>query len=114
MPGRHNTEHGSASSMLVFTRVTCRRPAATALVLCLPGVCMSAPVPVDCQHELLYTRVDNQQETAAMAQTKHEVLPGTLNLLILKTLASLGELHGYGIARRIEQVSGDLLELNQG
>ncbi|MEN3330316.1 MAG: PadR family transcriptional regulator, regulatory protein PadR [Acidobacteriota bacterium] len=49
-----------------------------------------------------------------MTDTKHVVLPGTLNLLILKTLASLGELHGYGIARRIEQVSGDLLELNQG
>ena len=46
--------------------------------------------------------------------SKHEVLPGTLNLLILKTLATLGPLHGYGIARRIEQVSGDLLELNQG
>src|SRR6476661_55201 len=49
-----------------------------------------------------------------MANTRHEVLPGTLNLLILKTLATLGDLHGYGIARRIEQVSGDLLELNQG
>jgi len=49
-----------------------------------------------------------------MADTKHEVLPGTLNLLILKTLDTLGELHGYGIARRIEQVSGELLELNQG
>lgn len=46
--------------------------------------------------------------------SKHEVLPGTLNLLILKTLDTLGPLHGYGIARRIEQVSGDLLELNQG
>jgi len=46
--------------------------------------------------------------------SKHEVLPGTLNLLILKTLDTLGALHGYGIARRIEQVSGDLLELNQG
>lgn len=45
---------------------------------------------------------------------RHEVLPGTLNLLILKTLDTLGPLHGYGIARRIEQVSGDLLELNQG
>jgi len=45
---------------------------------------------------------------------KHEVLPGTLTLLILKTLDTLGPLHGYGIARRIEQVSGDLLELNQG
>ena len=49
-----------------------------------------------------------------MAENKHEVLPGTLNLLVLKTLATLGPLHGYGIARRIEQVSGDLLELNQG
>jgi len=49
-----------------------------------------------------------------MVQGKHEVLPGTLSLLILKTLATLGELHGYGIARRIEQVSGDRLELNQG
>ena len=46
--------------------------------------------------------------------SKHEVLPGTLTLLVLKTLATLGPLHGYGIARRIEQVSGDLLELNQG
>ena len=45
---------------------------------------------------------------------KHEVLPGTLSLLVLKTLATLGPLHGFGIARRIEQVSGDLLELNQG
>ena len=49
-----------------------------------------------------------------MGNNKHEVLPGTLNLLILKTLATLGELHGYGIARRIEQISDDLLELNQG
>ena len=46
--------------------------------------------------------------------SKQEVLPGTLNLLILKTLETLGPLHGYGIARRIEQVSGDSLELNQG
>ena len=45
---------------------------------------------------------------------KQEVLPGTLSLLVLKTLAALGPLHGYGIARRIEQVSGDLLEVNQG
>ena len=49
-----------------------------------------------------------------MAQNKHEVLPGTLILLVLKTLKTMGPLHGYGIARRIEQVSGDLLELNQG
>jgi transcriptional regulator len=49
-----------------------------------------------------------------MRNNKQEVLPGTLNLLVLKTLATMGPLHGYGIARRIEQVSGDLLELNQG
>ena len=49
-----------------------------------------------------------------VAENKQEILPGTLNLLILKTLATIGPLHGYGIARRIEQVSNDLLELNQG
>jgi PadR family transcriptional regulator, regulatory protein PadR len=49
-----------------------------------------------------------------LANSKQEVLPGTLNLLVLKTLETMGPLHGYGIARRIEQVSGDLLELNQG
>ena len=43
-----------------------------------------------------------------------EVLQGTLDLMILKTLEALGPLHGYGIARRIEQVSGDLLYMNQG
>ncbi len=42
------------------------------------------------------------------------VLRGTLDLLVLKTLETLGPLHGYGIARRIEQVSEDLLAINQG
>ena len=42
------------------------------------------------------------------------LLPGTLDLVVLKTLETLGPLHGYGIARRIEQVSGDLLRMNQG
>jgi transcriptional regulator len=45
---------------------------------------------------------------------KAEVLQGTLILLVLRTLDALGPLHGYGIARRIEQVSQDLLQLNQG
>jgi len=49
-----------------------------------------------------------------MKQHKNEVLPGTLNLMVLKTLSTLGPLHGYGIARRIEQISGALLQLNQG
>jgi len=45
---------------------------------------------------------------------KADVLQGTLILLVLRTLEALGPLHGYGIARRIEQISGDLLQLNQG
>ena len=49
-----------------------------------------------------------------MEQQKNEVLPGTLNLMVLKTLETLGPLHGYGIARRIEQTSGNLIQLNQG
>lgn len=49
-----------------------------------------------------------------MDTTKSEVLQGTLDLMILKTLHALGPLHGFGIARRIEQVSGDILQLNEG
>ena len=49
-----------------------------------------------------------------MAQSKNEILPGTLNLIVLKTLDTLGPLHGYGIARRIEQISRDVVQLNQG
>ena len=45
---------------------------------------------------------------------KPDVLQGTLALMVLKTLDLLGPLHGYGIARRIEQISGDLLAVNQG
>jgi PadR family transcriptional regulator, regulatory protein PadR len=46
--------------------------------------------------------------------SKSDVLQGTLDLMILKTLESMGSLHGYGIARRIEQVSNGALSLNQG
>ena len=45
---------------------------------------------------------------------KADVLQGTLILLVLRTLEALGPLHGYGIARRIEQISDELLKLNQG
>ncbi len=47
-------------------------------------------------------------------QKKSEVLQGTLDLMILKTLDALGPLHGFGIARRIEQLSEQVLELNEG
>ncbi len=49
-----------------------------------------------------------------MPEGKSEVLQGTLDLMVLKTLECLGPLHGYGIARRIEQQSDDVLQLNQG
>ena len=45
---------------------------------------------------------------------KTDVLQGTLDLMVLKTLQGFSEMHGYGIARRIEQVSEDILQLNQG
>ncbi len=45
---------------------------------------------------------------------KSDILQGTLDLMVLQTLDAMGPLHGYGIARRIEQVSEDVLQLNQG
>jgi PadR family transcriptional regulator PadR len=47
-------------------------------------------------------------------KSKPDVLQGTLALMVLRTLDVLGPLHGYGIARRIEQISGELLNVNQG
>lgn len=68
---------------------------------------MSEISPVDFQQDvLLFLNMSEVNRT--------ELLQGTLDLLVLKTLASLGALHGFGIARRIEQVSGDTVMLNQG
>lgn len=49
-----------------------------------------------------------------MTVAKSEILQGTLDLMVLKTLDAMGPLHGYGIARRIEQMSEDALQVNQG
>lgn len=49
-----------------------------------------------------------------MTQPKSDVLQGTLDLMVLKTLDSLGSMHGYGIAQRLQQVSSNMLQLNQG
>jgi DNA-binding PadR family transcriptional regulator len=49
-----------------------------------------------------------------MSPSKLDLLQGTLDLMVLKTLSAMGPQHGYGIARRIEQVSGDEVLLNQG
>ena len=49
-----------------------------------------------------------------MGEKKSDVLQGTLDLMVLKTLQAMGPLHGFGIARRIEQLSEDVLQLNEG
>ena len=49
-----------------------------------------------------------------MPNNKSEILQGTLDLMILKTLDAMGPLHGYGVARRLEQISRELLQLNEG
>jgi PadR family transcriptional regulator, regulatory protein PadR len=56
----------------------------------------------------------NPKEGTLMDGKTSEVLQGTLDMMILKTLHALGPLHGFGIARRIEQVSRDVLQLNEG
>ena len=52
--------------------------------------------------------------TMGVGEKKSEVLQGTLDLMVLKTLQALGPQHGFGIARRIEQVSREVLQLNEG
>jgi PadR family transcriptional regulator PadR len=74
------------------------RPDTTAATCCFPKESMAS--------FLLETKM-------AMKQ-KSDVLQGTLALMVLRTLEVLGPLHGYGIARRIEQISGDVLAVNQG
>jgi transcriptional regulator len=49
-----------------------------------------------------------------VADSKRDIMQGTLDLMVLKTLETLGSLHGYGIAQRLEQVSGEMLYVNQG
>ncbi|MBL8222734.1 MAG: helix-turn-helix transcriptional regulator, partial [Bryobacterales bacterium] len=49
-----------------------------------------------------------------MPQETQEILPGTLDLMVLKTLDTMGPMHGYGIAQRIIQISDGVLDLNQG
>ena len=56
----------------------------------------------------------NRNEEPDVTQPRSDVLQGTLDLMVLKTLHTLGAMHGYGIAQRIQQVSENLLQLNQG
>lgn len=69
--------------------------------------------PVDIQEVMSAIYLLNINRWKEMPD-KADLLQGTLDLMVLKTLESMGPLHGYGIARRIEQVSEDTLSLNQG
>ncbi len=68
--------------------------------------------PDRCTH--YFSGIEPLAKMAGEMKEKTDVLQGTLALMVLKTLDVLGSLHGYGIARRIEQISGDLLAVNQG
>jgi PadR family transcriptional regulator, regulatory protein PadR len=59
-------------------------------------------------------RTTNYERQGSVVANKTDVLQGTLDLMVLKTLDSMGSQHGYGIAQRLQQVSEDLLKLNQG
>jgi PadR family transcriptional regulator, regulatory protein PadR len=72
-----------------------------------------AKLPVVFQRESCHDSCWKPKGVSSMAE-KPDVLQGTLALMVLKTLDLLGSQHGWGIARRIEQISGDLLAVNQG
>ena len=70
--------------------------------------------PVDMPQEQCDTLECSFGMATGTTQVKSEILQGTLDLMVLKTLHAMGPLHGYGIARRIEQISKEVLQLNQG
>jgi transcriptional regulator len=76
-------------------------------------VSQGKPISVDSQHEPGYICWQTTG-AAELSEAKSEVPYGTLDLMILKTLETMGATHGYGIARRIEQVAEGSLALNQG
>jgi len=79
---------------------------------CLAGIARREWAPVVFQKESRYTPCWKPKGIGM--KTRADIQQGTLALMVLKTLDVLGPLHGYGIARRIEQISGDQLALNQG
>lgn len=76
------------------------------------GVCRR--LPVDIPQIIVPYFMWNSDTTHAMAESKIDLLQGTLDLMVLQTLDAMGPLHGYGIARRIEQLSENEVLLNQG
>ena len=76
------------------------------------GDSRTTPTSIDISKVSEYSFGVTKGQTRASA--KMDVLQGTLDLMVLQTLESMGPLHGYGIARRIEQISDDILKLNEG
>src|SRR5579871_2946306 len=68
------------------------------------------PSPIDTPQDSLLSSFGQPKGVSLMP----EILQGTLDLMILKALDVLGPLHGFGIARRLEQISGDILQMNEG
>jgi transcriptional regulator len=78
------------------------------------GTATAEPIaPVGRKEEYGYIPLTIQQESA-VADDKSDILQGTLDLMVLKTLDAMGPMHGYGVARRIEQISEEALQINQG
>ena len=75
---------------------------------------VGAIVGVSCGSPMAIAKEACYITPVAMTKDRSEVLQGTLDLMVLKTLDALGPLHGYGIARRLEQISDDRLRLNEG
>jgi transcriptional regulator len=69
---------------------------------------------MDIANEPCYCSFAGRKGGLLLTEPKSEVFQGTLDLMVLKTLDAMGPLHGYGIARRIEQLSEQLLTLNEG
>jgi PadR family transcriptional regulator PadR len=106
-PQPNTLRKGALSHLLVPAEVTLRIPRSDAHTVACPTTYLLLS-----QRKCATLSVGNQNGGAMKEKT--DVLQGTLALMVLKTLDVLGPLHGYGVARRIEQISGDLLAVNQG
>jgi len=97
-----------SSKRLKFPEGSCLSCCRSFFPFCLQGLPFKDPI--DCQYEMrIYWRPIGE-----IMDQRTDVFQGTLGLMILKTLDAMGSLHGYGIARRIEQISGDRLSINYG
>jgi PadR family transcriptional regulator PadR len=111
---RYSSRHADFSLEITTTPSSIKQSPGSFLTVLLDLTSKDrAKFPVAFQKETCHHSCGKPKRSTAMKE-KADVLQGTLTLMVLKTLDVLGTLHGYGIARRVEQISGDLLALNQG